>query len=177
MRKRTWEGGAKCVNPCTHVPSYPRPCGDGVGESWGEGYWKGRDGGRLAETGVDIVRGLVAVSQAWNWHAVITSRWLRLTRTAWWMVSVCKVHVKNGMSHWNVISVYATSGSILVLRVKPHWGKILRRELLPQFFTNSHNDLIHSMFAFGCRCARRLLICFDSGRKCVCHGNGSYSYR
>ena len=34
-------------------------------------------------------------------------------------------------------------------------GKILRRELLPQFFTNSH-EILAQMFALGCRCARHI---------------------
>ena len=49
-----------------------------------------------------------------------------------------------------------------------NWGKILRRELLPQFFTNSH-EIWHRCLPWGVDVQDTF---FDSGRKCVCHGNG-----
>ena len=47
-------------------------------------------------------------------------------------------------------------------------GKILRRELLPQFFTNSH-EIWHRCLPWGVDVQD---IFFDSGRKCVAMGNG-----
>ena len=44
-----------------------------------------------------------------------------------------------------------------------NWGKILRRELLPQFFTNSH-EIWHRCLPWGVDVQD---IFFDSGRKCV----------
>ena len=49
-----------------------------------------------------------------------------------------------------------------------NWGKILRRELLPQFFTNSH-EIWHRCLPWGVDVQGTF---FESGRKCVCHGNG-----
>ena len=42
-------------------------------------------------------------------------------------------------------------------------GKILRRELLPEFFTNSH-EIWHRCLPWGVDCKTKT---FDSGRKCV----------
>ena len=47
-------------------------------------------------------------------------------------------------------------------------GKILRRELLPQFFTNSH-EIWHRCLPWGVDVQDTF---FDSGRKSCCHGNG-----
>ena len=47
-------------------------------------------------------------------------------------------------------------------------GKILRRELLPQFFTNSL-EIWHRCLPWGVDVARHFF--FDSGRKLCCHGN------
>ena len=47
-------------------------------------------------------------------------------------------------------------------------GKILRRELLPQFFTNSH-EIWHRCLPWGVDVQDTFL---DSGRKCVAIGNG-----
>ena len=44
-----------------------------------------------------------------------------------------------------------------------NWGKILRRELLPQFFTNSH-EIWHRCLPWGVDVQDTF---FDSGRKCV----------
>ena len=49
-----------------------------------------------------------------------------------------------------------------------NWGKILRRELLPQFFTNSH-EIWHRCLPWGVDVQDTF---FDSGRKVCCHGNG-----
>ena len=49
-----------------------------------------------------------------------------------------------------------------------NWGKILRRELLPQFFTNSH-EIWHRCLPWGVDVQDTF---FDSGRKCVSNGNG-----
>ena len=49
------------------------------------------------------------------------------------------------------------------------WGENLaRRELLPQFFTNSH-EIWHRCLPWGVDVQDTF---FYSGRKCVCHGNG-----
>ena len=65
--------------------------------------------------------------------------------------------------------IFFDSGRKCVAMVTAYYGKngveILRRELLPQFFTNSHEIWHRSMFALGCRCARHIL--FYSGRECV----------
>ena len=47
-------------------------------------------------------------------------------------------------------------------------GKILRRELLPQFFTNSH-EIWHRCLPWGVDVQDTF---FDSDRKCVAYGNG-----
>ena len=49
-----------------------------------------------------------------------------------------------------------------------NWGKILRRELLPQFFTNSH-EIWHRCLPLGVDVQDTF---FDSGRKCVAMVNG-----
>ena len=43
------------------------------------------------------------------------------------------------------------------------WGKILRRELLPQFFTDSH-EIWHRCLSWGVDVQDTF---FDSGKKCV----------
>ena len=48
------------------------------------------------------------------------------------------------------------------------WGKILRRELLPQFLTDSHG-IQHRCLSWGVDVQDTF---FDSGKKCVAHGNG-----
>ena len=45
------------------------------------------------------------------------------------------------------------------------WGEILRRELLPQFFTNSH-EIWHRCLPWGVHIDVQDTF-FDSGRKCV----------
>ena len=51
------------------------------------------------------------------------------------------------------------------------WGKILRRELLPQFLTDSHG-IRHRCLPLGVNVQDTF---FDSGRKCVAMVTAHYS--
>ena len=54
-----------------------------------------------------------------------------------------------------------------------NWGKILRRELLPQFFTNSH-EIWHRCLPLGVDVQDTF---FDSGRKCVAMVTAYYTVK
>ena len=54
-----------------------------------------------------------------------------------------------------------------------NWGKILRRELLPQFFTNSHK-IWHKCLPLGVDVQDTF---FDSGRKCVAMVTAYYTVK
>ena len=47
-----------------------------------------------------------------------------------------------------------------------NWGKILRRELLPQFLTDSH-EIWHRCLSWACWGVDVQDTFFDSGKKCV----------
>ena len=72
----------------------------------------------------------------------------------------------------HVQDTFFDSGRKCVAMVTAYYGKnggkILRRELLPQFFTNSH-EIWHRCLPWGVDVQDTF---FDSGRKCVAHGNG-----
>ena len=71
---------------------------------------------------------------------------------------MCKTHFSTGAESVAMVTAYYGKNG----------KKILRRELLPQFFYQFSWNLAQ-MSVLGCRCARHIF--FDSGRKC-CHGNG-----
>ena len=54
-----------------------------------------------------------------------------------------------------------------------NWGEILRRELLPQFFTNSHK-IWHRCLPLGVDVQDTF---FDSGRKCVAMVTAYYTVK
>ena len=54
-----------------------------------------------------------------------------------------------------------------------NWGEILRRELLPQFFTNSH-EIWHRCLPLGVDVQDTF---FDSGRKCVAMVTAYYTVK
>ena len=54
-----------------------------------------------------------------------------------------------------------------------NWGKILHRELLPQFFTNSH-EIWHRCLPLGVDVQDTF---FDSGRKCVAMVTAYYTVK
>ena len=70
---------------------------------------------------------------------------------------MCKTH----------FSTVAESVAMVTAYYGKNGKKILRRELLPQFFTNSH-EIWHRCLPWGVDVQDTF---FDSGRKC-CHGNG-----